>query len=510
MRALGETEAGVSVMNNVNFPDGDVDISGADTIFEVANPFPFRGTTFIARRWADHAARNPSCIAIDPPQPVSIHTAIEKANGSKAAVKKIFSHLPDPIKMAVATTSTDPEDLKLLADSCCRMVYNRATGQPTGLIYKQDANGEPKPCITNAPLYEAVANNPHLADTYKEVMVLRPGIQGDSPIIGQWRQGPSHVYEYLRRNSYIPWGHYAANMADDAIRYHVGDLSQEDTFGLRHLYYQRTYVRMAAALGLPPPPSRKTISQDRLEVMRQALSEAVKKSSTLPFSATLWGWNYGFDYAPSGYRLNASHQQIHQQYALIPDAVPQGDDAEVPYPAFACGNMIESFIQRYRRKTGQSFFRCYEQAVRANRRMDGHASYLSDLVVYEDDRVILFVPKAQTSQWELQLMPLKPVGNILETDTAMRRSLDLAIWVAMRALSGLGASMITVFEYSKRFHSSENDQRLLYCFLPRLPESPGAFSESQLRWINGHYPEDFAAACRLQATAAEKDFSASL
>jgi len=37
---------------------------------------------------------------------------------------------------------------------------------------------------------------------------------------------------------------------------------------------------------------------------------------------------------------------------------------------------------------------------------------------------------------------------------------------------------------------------LLYAFLPRLPESPGAFSEAQLRWINGHYPEDFAASCR--------------
>ncbi len=44
------------------------------------------------------------------------------------------------------------------------------------------------------------------------------------------------------------------------------------------------------------------------------------------------------------------------------------------------------------------------------------------------------------------------------------------------------------------FH--ENDQRLLYSFLPKLPESPGAFSETQLRWINGHFPEDFAAACR--------------
>ena len=44
----------------------------------------------------------------------------------------------------------------------------------------------------------------------------------------------------------------------------------------------------------------------------------------------------------------------------------------------------------------------------------------------------------------------------------------------------------------------EPGQHLLYAFLPRLPESPGAFSEAQLRFINGHYPEDFAAVCRQQ------------
>ncbi|MEJ2477229.1 MAG: hypothetical protein P8Y40_06970, partial [Desulfobacterales bacterium] len=48
----------------------------------------------------------------------------------------------------------------------------------------------------------------------------------------------------------------------------------------------------------------------------------------------------------------------------------------------------------------------------------------------------------------------------------------------------------------KRFDAVHTDQHLLYALLPRLPESPGAFSEAQLRWINGHYPEDFAAACR--------------
>jgi hypothetical protein len=119
-------------------------------------------------------------------------------------------------------------------------------------------------------------------------------------------------------------------------------------------------------------------------------------------------------------------------------------------------------------------------------------------VVYQDARVMLFVPKAQTSQWELQLMTRKAVGNILEADEAMRDAIDRAMLLAMQVLSAMGAAMITVIEYSKRFTIADGDQRLIYAFLPRLPESPGAFSEAQLRWINGHYPEDFAQACRMR------------
>jgi hypothetical protein len=47
---------------------------------------------------------------------------------------------------------------------------------------------------------------------------------------------------------------------------------------------------------------------------------------------------------------------------------------------------------------------------------------------------------------------------------------------------------------------------MVYAFLPRLPESPGAFSEAQLRWINGHYPEDFALACRLRLEQVLEDW----
>ena len=352
-----------------------------------------------------------------------------------------------------------------------------------------------------------MANNPFLDNTYKEAMVLRPGVQGSSEIVGEWLQPKSHVFEYLRCNSYIPWGHYAANMAHDAIRYTVGDLTAEDMTGMRHLYYQRTYVRLAGKLKIALPAGRHCLSEGTVENLRQAIVDALAKENDLDVTATLWGWNYGFDYAPSGYRLHASHQQVHQQFALIPRQVPvTGDPAVQSRPAFACGDMVAVFIEQFKDRTGASFFDCYEKAIRSNGRMDGRRSGPSSLVVYEDEHVMLFVPKAQTSQWELQLMPRQSAGNLLETDAPMRRSLDKALLVAMRLLTRLGASMITVLEYSKRFDAGENGQRLLYAFLPRLPESPGAFSEAQLRWINGHYPEDFALACRLQLEHALNGF----
>ena len=117
---------------------------------------------------------------------------------------------------------------------------------------------------------------------------------------------------------------------------------------------------------------------------------------------------------------------------------------------------------------------------------------------------MLFVPKAQTSQWELQLMTLPDedgtlAGNIFETNSGQRQSLDTGILMAQKALAGLGAKMVTSIEYSKRPGRNHTlHQPLLYAFLPRLPKSPGAFSEAQLRFINGHYPEDFAKVCRNQ------------
>ncbi len=502
---LGVIEDGRPLMNTNNFPEDRVEETKADAIFEIPNPFPFRGTTFIARSWADAKADDPAAISLPTPPDVSFSESIKKwsdDNGqTKEKIEDIFKYLPEPMLLAIAATSTDSDELVCLAGLCCEFVYDDETKKPSGLKYKTDPKGRIRVVMKNEILFETLANNIFLPGEYKNIMVLKPGVQGGSEIVGDYKNNENnHVFEYLRRNSYIPWGHYAANMANDAMRYRLKDLTIEDMKGMRHLYYQRTYARMGDELGIDMPGKRRPLKIPELEDLRKKIVDCIHsetETSELQFNCSLWGWNFGFDYSPSKYRLHASHQQIHQQFALIPESVPvpNGSDKEV-IPAFACGDMIHSFIREYREETGLDFFKTYIRAIRSNSRMDGKPDGDSSLVVFEDDHVMLFVPKAQTSQWELQLMTLGPIGNVLEADQTVRLSLDKGILIAVKVLWELGARMITSIEYAKRFNTKENDQRLLYAFLPKMPESPGAFSEAQLRWINGHYPEDFACACR--------------
>ncbi len=511
---LGVLPDGSAHANTANFPQGDVAESGADPIWEIPNPFPFRGATFIIKSAADRAARNPMSISLPPPPEVSLSKMLgEWEVGARCAdrVESFFRRLPLPLKVSLAANTTDPADARRLAERCCRFVHDSATGRPTGLVYEPDGRGRMRPAISEPEVFEVVVNNPCLPDDYKEAMVLRPGAQGESEIVGEWRDpaSGSHVFEYLRRNSYIPWGHYAANMAHDAIRYRAADLTLSDITGMRHLYYQRTYVRVAERLGIDVPEGRKTLSPEALEALRASVLEALHRTGIrLPFNATLWGWNFGFGYAGSGYRLHASHQQVHQQYALLPGEVPLpegGATGVSTVPGYACGDLVADFIGRYRRETGVPFFDTYLRAIRNNRRVDGDPSAERSLVIHEIDGVLLFVPKAQTSQWEVQLMTADPVGNILEAAPSVRAALDRAMLVAVRVLEAMGARMITTIECAKRFDGEGADQRLLYSFLPKLPYSPGAFTEAQFRWINGHYPEDFAAACRGRLEAAAVD-----
>jgi hypothetical protein len=505
LATLGDFEDGTPHGNRRNFPETEVDEPAADPIYEIANPFPFRGATFIPRSWADPKVDHPERIALSPPAEASMTGVIEKWLGTGLDHEQrlaLFADLPHVLRLALAANSTDPADLVILAAQACELLCATPPGPPIGLRYCTDERGRAQAVIHDHSLFEVVVNNPYLPDTFKEAMVLKPGVQGDSEIVGDWRTGGSHIFEYLRRNSYIPWGHYAANMAHDAIRYRLADLVPTDMAGMRHLYYQRSFCRLAVDLGLDLPTTHRSLEPEELETLRQDILCRMSEvgASRLQFSATLWGWNYGFDCAANGYRLHASHQMIHQQFALLPSAImayESGTDRTSVggLQAYGCGDLIHDFITDYAAQTGSHFFEDYLSAIRGNTRLDGRRDIEASLIVHEDQHVILFVPKAQVSQWELQMMPLAPVGNILEADPETRQALDSAILLVLRLLTDLGARMVTSIEYPKRFGVA-SDQRLLYSFLPKLPYAPGAFSEAQLRFICGHYPEDFARACR--------------
>ena len=497
---LGATAHGIPVTNIVNLPVGDIEVRDADWVFEIANPLPFKGVTYINKKWADASANDPSRFTIPAPPALSLHDTLEKEGLDQSLIEA----LPAPLQLALATTSTDAKDLIILAELSCEMIYGTARN-PIGLQYKKTDRGY-RAIIHDETLFEAVANNPALPTRYRCLMVIRPGAQGDSPISAEWSSEMSHAYEYLRTNSYIAGGHYAANMAEDTVRYSIEELQTEDLGGLRRLYYQRSYIRLAEELQVELTHEYPLMTLEEIESLRNSINSKLSENpEKLNSKSTLWGWNFGFDYAPSKYRLHASHQQIHQQYAMIPQQMechathgePQTDEIS-PYSS---GDLIEETIIAYRQQYGSDYFIDYIKAIENNSRIDDRDDLQSSLIVWSDENVILFVPKAQTSQWELQLISRgdnsdRFTGNLLEADSKTRHSFDMGILAAQKLLGILGAQMVTSIEYSKKFTQRKLNQPLLYAFLPRLPESPGAFSENQLRFINGHYPEDFATACR--------------
>lgn len=510
---LGQLEDGTIIDNHVNFPQKDIHEPQADTIYEIANAFAFRGTTYINSAWADAKTAHPETIRIPEPKPCSLINNFKAySNGRELGIKNktaLIDILPHPLLLALAQASTDPEELILLAKKACNILLDPDNGLPVGIGYTKNRHQAIVPDIIDHELFEVLVNNHHLPDNYKNALVLKPGVQGNNEITGEYLSvdNNTHVFEYLRRNSYIPWGHFAANMANDAVRYSTKQLSCEDMTGIRHLYYQRAYIRMAETLNIACPDKKKALTQTQLEALRTQLIEklnmpgepsTVEPSPDEPspiFDATLWGWNFGFGYAQSGHRLHASHQMIHQQNAMIPKHIPTTSGKQVN--SFACGDLISDCIDQYKNTHGKDFFDCFLTAITNNVRTDGNKSAPNSLIVAEDEYTLLFVPKAQVCEFELQLMPKTACPNIFEADTNMRNSLDKAILTAVKTLESLGAKLVTSIEYSKRFNRVENGQHLLYSFIPRLPYAPGTFSEAQLRWISGLYPEDFAQACRM-------------
>jgi hypothetical protein len=185
---------------------------------------------------------------------------------------------------------------------------------------------------------------------------------------------------------------------------------------------------------------------------------------------------------------------IHQQNALIPRQME--DDKGVPMPCFACGDLVSDFIQIFEATHDKPFFDAYVDAMKNNRRTDGNTREDASLIIHEDDHVRLFVPKAQVNEWELQVMTRSRIPHVLAADTTVRDALDQAILKAVQTLEKLGAQMVTGIELSARFDAPSLNQHMIYSFIPRLPYAPPTFSEAQLRWISGVYPEDLARACR--------------
>ena len=175
---LGVDPEGSAVVNEVNYPPGDIEVEQAGWIYEIANPLPFRGSTFIGKGWADRSAATPERIRLEEKPEVSLHRSL----ADQGLEPTLIDALPRPLLLGLATCSTDSADLVRLATLSCRFHYD-GDGLPLGLVYTGVANGTPE--IVDFELFEAVANNEHLPDPYKIAMVIRPGAQGDSDIMGE-------------------------------------------------------------------------------------------------------------------------------------------------------------------------------------------------------------------------------------------------------------------------------------------------------------------------------------
>ena len=357
---LGKTVDQKTIGNLDNFPENDVCVKSSAWVFEIPNAFPFMGTTFVMKPNADRSIGgcNPFSNLLVRPRKQSFEPALQAQSRE--------------VLLTLASASTDSETLAKLAEKSCRLVYGEKQSTISGMIFDEDEMGRFRPVILDHHLFELVSNNPYLPDAYKRQMALIPGMQGTSPIVGEYTDGNTHIWEYLRENSYIPWGHYAANMAHDSIRYKIESLTETDITGLRHLYYQRIYVQLAAELGIPVTTEKRSLTVDELEDLRLSLfheiARRIESEDHLPFNGIIWGQNFGFGLSSSGYRLGASHQQIHQQFALVRQEVPvfkkgKNDLSFAVMPTFSQTDQVAGFSAEYKERTNQDFFETYLKAI---------------------------------------------------------------------------------------------------------------------------------------------------
>ena len=102
--------------NETNFPEAAVNIADADWIFEIPNAFPFKGATYISRSWARDRARNPLSIRLPRAKQTSLLQTLRPYHQNREdELRQIFRNLPEAVQLALATTSTDAQELAELA-----------------------------------------------------------------------------------------------------------------------------------------------------------------------------------------------------------------------------------------------------------------------------------------------------------------------------------------------------------------------------------------------------------
>src|SRR5210317_2036015 len=160
LQTLGLDDEDNPIENSANFPDGEVEELQGEWIYEIPNPFPFRGATYIGKSWADAKAVDPKAIKLPDPVPTSMTDFLSKIlpgkDVSEDELNQWFADLPETVLLALASTSTDPEDLIRLAELSCEFIYGQEERLPIGLRYDVDAKGRYKAKILYHDLFEAL------------------------------------------------------------------------------------------------------------------------------------------------------------------------------------------------------------------------------------------------------------------------------------------------------------------------------------------------------------------
>ena len=103
---LGLDTADRPVRNFQNFPEGDVMEPEGVWIYEIPNPFPFRGATYIDRNWAEAKAADPLMIELSRPVSTSMSSFLSKVmrcgeGGPKDIIDETFAELPENVMLTL-------------------------------------------------------------------------------------------------------------------------------------------------------------------------------------------------------------------------------------------------------------------------------------------------------------------------------------------------------------------------------------------------------------------------